>query len=421
MKFYYVYKALAHPENNGYVRPFTLKERLGHVGEAQRTLGSQFTWICDAMDNRIKHALGNALNSEFVIDPEGRVVRKRSWSDPEVLRKDLVELVGPVENPTDPESLTLNIQAPPKAAARGVVKRIEIPSGLRAVKIKPQLSGEKDADPFYAKLRAEADGDLLRGGQGKLYLRFMMDPLYHVHWNNLVEPIQVRFVSGEEDGEELDSRVTPAEWTGPKVKAAADSDPREFLVSVDTSESRQPLRLVVKYFACHDKEGWCKPVTQVYSVTFESDRDGGRVMAGRRREQFAGRGGGRGQQPGFPFRRRPGFGGRSGFGERGFERRPGFGGPPRFLPPERQGPATAIFGRIAKVDAEAGRLTVNVRDGGTRDFRLTGKTPLQRNRQSARLADCRPGDRIVVRIDPDQKPPLRVLRVIVRGEQSGKK
>ncbi|MBQ18001.1 MAG: hypothetical protein CMJ65_12835 [Planctomycetaceae bacterium] len=424
MKFYYIYKALAHPENNGYVRPFTLKERLAHVGEAQRTLGSQFAWICDAMDNRIKHALGNAPNSEFVIDPGGRVVRKRSWSDPEVLRKDLVELVGPVEKPTDPESLELKTQAPPRAAARGVVERIEIPEGLRAVMIKPQLSGEKDADPFYAKLRAEADGELLRGGQGKLYLRFMMDPLYHVHWNNLVEPIRIRFVSGDQ-GTELDSRVTPGEWTGPKVKEAADIDPRELLVAVDTSQSRQPLRLVVKYFACHDKQGWCKPVTQVYSLAFQPDRDGGRVTSGRRRDQFAGRGGGRGQRPGSSFRPRfgdrPGFGGRPGSGERGFERRRGFGGRPRFPLPERQGPATAVFGRIAGVDVGSGRLTIAVRDGGNRDFRVTDKTPLQRNRRSARLADCRKGDRIVVRIDPDQEPPLAVQQVIVRGEHSEKK
>ncbi|MFP6767551.1 MAG: hypothetical protein VB859_05220 [Planctomycetaceae bacterium] len=400
------------------MRPFTLKERLAHVGEAQRRLGSQFAWICDAMDNRIKHALGNAPNSEFVIDPEGRVVRKRSWSEPEALREDLVELVGPVEKPTDPESLELKTQAPPRAAARGVVERIEIPEGLRAVMIKPQVSGEKDADPFYAKLRAEADGELLRGGQGKLYLRFMMDPLYHVHWNNLVEPIRIRFVSGDQ-GTELDSRVTPGEWTGPQVEEAADIDPRELLVSVDTSQSRQPLRLVVKYFACHDKEGWCKPVTQVYSLTFQPDRDGGRVTSGRRRDQFAGRGGGRGQRPGSSFR--PRLGDRPGFGGRGFQRRPGFGGRPRFPLSERQGPATAVFGRIAGVDVGSGRLTVTVRDGGTRDFRVTDKTPLQRNRRAARLADCRKGDRIVVRIDPDQKPPLAVQQVIVRGENSEKK
>ena len=65
--------------------------------EAQRTLGSEFTWICDTMTNDVKHSLGNAPNSEFVIDPKGVIVRKRVWSRPGELREDLEELVGPVE------------------------------------------------------------------------------------------------------------------------------------------------------------------------------------------------------------------------------------------------------------------------------------------------------------------------------------
>ena len=96
VKFLYIYKALAHPELNGYVKPFTLDERLMHVKEAQRTLGSKITWIADSMSNDIKHALGNRENSEFVIDPDGKIVRMRSWSNPEQLRKDLTELEIPV-------------------------------------------------------------------------------------------------------------------------------------------------------------------------------------------------------------------------------------------------------------------------------------------------------------------------------------
>ena len=43
VKFYYIYKTLAHPENDGYIQPFTLKERLMHVKVAQQTLGSDIT------------------------------------------------------------------------------------------------------------------------------------------------------------------------------------------------------------------------------------------------------------------------------------------------------------------------------------------------------------------------------------------
>ena len=63
VKFYYIYKSLAHPENNGYVQPLTLQERLLHLKEAERTLGSKFTWLADNMENELKHKLGNAPNS----------------------------------------------------------------------------------------------------------------------------------------------------------------------------------------------------------------------------------------------------------------------------------------------------------------------------------------------------------------------
>ena len=64
---------------------------MAHVKEAQRTLGSKFTWICDAIDNPIKHAMGNAPNSEFVIDREGNVVGRfgprTKPDDPAVLQQ----------------------------------------------------------------------------------------------------------------------------------------------------------------------------------------------------------------------------------------------------------------------------------------------------------------------------------------------
>ena len=80
--FYYIYKTLAHPELDGYVEPFTLEERLMHVKEAQRTLGSEITWISDTMSNDLKHALGDSPNSEFVVDPAGKIVRIVLGADP---------------------------------------------------------------------------------------------------------------------------------------------------------------------------------------------------------------------------------------------------------------------------------------------------------------------------------------------------
>jgi hypothetical protein len=275
VQFFYVYKALAHPENDGYVQPFTLQERLMHVAEAKRTLGSEIPWLCDTMANDLKHALGDAPNSEFVIDPQGSIVRRRMWSEPDQLRKDLEDLVGPVENPTQLGDLNLKTAPPPEAAARGIVPRVPRPAGAQALAIEPVV--RQEGEPFYAKLRAEAQQSVLSRGEGKIYLGFHLDPLYHVHWNNLTKPIRVTVTAP--DG----MTVTPETLTGPEVVAAqGDIDPREFLVDVSRANRDAQLRLTVHYFACHDEQGWCKPISQEYVVRLAPDRDGGWVKgAGR--------------------------------------------------------------------------------------------------------------------------------------------
>ena len=265
VKFYYLYKALAHPEYNGYVQPFTLEERLMHVKEAQRTLGSKFTWICDAMSNDVKHALGNAPNSEFVLDPSGAIVRMRRWSNPKQLRKDLEELVGPVAKPTQISDLNMKTAPPPQVAPSDIVPRIEVPGRMQPVKIEPKMG----KTPFYAKLRVEVEEQVLRTGKGKMYLGFRMDPIYHVHWNNLADPIRYELKPSK------GTTVSPASGEGPKVKEASDIDPREFLVEIENGKSSQPIELTARYFACNDEEGWCVPVTQQYTIHLARDPDGG--------------------------------------------------------------------------------------------------------------------------------------------------
>ena len=305
VKFYYLYQALAHPGLSGYIRPHTLEERLMHIEEAKRTLGSEIPWLADSIENELRHAIGNAPNSEYVLDPEGKIVRMRRWSDPQTLRQDLTELVGPVENPTQVSDLNLKTAPPPKLAPTGIVPRLQRQGRFQALIAKPQLDGSKD--PFYVKLRAEADQDLLNNGKGKLYLGFFLDPLYEVHWNNEVAP--VRYEVFAPNGMTL----TPKTHAGPELEEDADADPREFLLEVDRGDSTEPARLVFHYFACTEK--WCKPVTQEYALTWETDRDAGRPI-----------GAGRGRFGGFGGRRGPGFsGGRRGPGDRGP------GGPGGFL------------------------------------------------------------------------------------------
>jgi len=280
VKFFYIYKALAHPENNGYITPFTLEERLMHVAEAKRKLDSRITWLCDTMSNDLKHALGDAPNSEFVVDPDGKIVRARQWSRPQQLREDLAELVGKVDKPTAIADLKMKRLDPPKTAATGVVPRVKLPGRMMPLKVQP-ISDFAD-EPFYVKLRAEVEPQYFQNGSGKLYLGFFLDPLYEVHWNNRAMPVQYEIEMP--DG----LTITPSSGKGPTVEEDADADPREFLLDV-SGKTEQQIKVTVKYIACDAAETFCKPITQYYQIALERDRDGGARRAGGRGGPLAGR------------------------------------------------------------------------------------------------------------------------------------
>ncbi len=280
MKFYYVYKALAHPQYNYYIDPFTLEERLMHVQEARRTLGSHIPWLCDSMSNELLALLDGHSNPELLLDPEGKVAGRRVWSDPDALREDLAKLVGPVDPRTRVEDLDLKRMPPPKAAAHGIVPRVEMPGPMQALRVEPDLASSKV--PFYAKLRAEAQPGLLENGSGTLYLGFHLDPLYKVHWNNQVKPLE--FELAVSDG----VTASPSRASAPKVEEQADADPREFLVDLKVGDDAQPLDLTVRYFACDDAQTFCVPVTQSYRIHLERDLDTGWVMGSEGRGGFRG-------------------------------------------------------------------------------------------------------------------------------------
>ncbi|MCP5118429.1 MAG: hypothetical protein GY953_47060, partial [bacterium] len=221
VQFFYLYKALAHPELHGYVKPVTIEERLQHVKEAQQRIDSGIQWLGDTMANDLKHGIGNAPNSEYVLDPEGKVASKRSWNKPAELRKVLAKLVGEVENRTTGDDVDLKFTAAEPLKSTGIVPRLHLPE-FKALKIEPQLV--KSKHPFYVKMRAEVEQEFFVKGRGRLYLGFHLDPLYGVHWNNLVAPVEFEFFT---DG---DSIVSPSKARGPKVKEEADVDPREFLL-----------------------------------------------------------------------------------------------------------------------------------------------------------------------------------------------
>jgi hypothetical protein len=267
VKFFFIYKALAHPELAGnFVQPFTQEERLAQARQAEKQFGTKIPWVVDAMDNRLKHALGDRPNAQFLVNPEGVIVRKRAWANPKEVRKDLEEVIGVVERITTEEDLKLTLGLPPKLAAeRGVVKRIPRPQ-MAPLVIEPKIDSE--GQPFFAKLRAEADAGLLSDGTGRLYLGFHLDPLHNAHWNNLTKSLS--FAIDKADGVKIDRW----EGTADKVEVASDADPREFLLTVQAWPKDQPLRLTVNYFACVGEET-CHSVRQEYVLYRKRDADGG--------------------------------------------------------------------------------------------------------------------------------------------------
>ena len=286
VQFYYLYKQLAHPELDHYVDPFTLKERLMHVKQAEVQLGSRIPWIADAMTNELKHALGDMPNSEFIIDPDGRVVVRRAWNDPSALRQDLEQLIGPVENPIRVSDLELVTEPAVPTVAKGIVPRVELPGRMATLRSEPRLD-ETDY-PFYTKLRADVDQQFLRTGEGTLYLGFHIDPLYRMHWNNEAPPLEYEITAAG------GVQVTPSAAAFAVVEEPADADPREFLVDIRADDRSEPLDLRVIYYACDDANTFCVPVTQRYAVHLEVDPDAGRVFGAGR----LGFGGGRFGGPG---------------------------------------------------------------------------------------------------------------------------
>jgi hypothetical protein len=270
VEFFYIYKPLAHPEFNGYVSPFNIEERLMHVAEAKRRLGSSITWLADTMNNEYHDVMGKTPNSEIVVNPEGKVEAIRIWSNPEELRKDLERLVGPVENPTEISDLNLPTQPPMPTVAKGVVPRVERPAGLSQMIIEPQLEGSRY--PFYTKLRAEGSQELYQTGKGTMYVGFHLDPLYNVHWNNDAPPLEFEITTPE------GITVTPAKVKGPDPEEPADADPREFLVQIDGAKQGETLDLSLKYYACDNALTFCVPVRQDYKVTLARDESHGRSL-----------------------------------------------------------------------------------------------------------------------------------------------
>ncbi len=262
VQFFYVYKSVQHPEINNFVSACSIDERLKHIAEAKRRFKTDIPWICDTMNDAVKKAFGGAPNGEFVIDPAGKIIRKRFWSNPKTLREYLVELIGPVDPVTTVVQLPAAFRLDNRKIASGVVPRIELPGRMSTLVVEPDDDGDA---PFFAKLRVECQRGLLGDSKsGKMYLGLYLDPLYKVHWNNLAGKIKLEIYAA--DG----ISVSETTLNGPEVTEEADVDPRQFLVDVDRGDVSDPLTIKVSYTVCDDAETFCKDIEQSYVVSFES-------------------------------------------------------------------------------------------------------------------------------------------------------
>jgi len=267
VQFYFLYKLLAHPENHGYVKAFTIDERFLQVKRAQEKLETSIPWLTDPMTNEVSRAFAMASNAEVLFDPQGRIVYMSQWSNDSTLRLALENIFGLVEPATIPESLHLPKLIGIDSLVEGVVPRIHVKEQLITLKVKPRM----EDGTFYAKLRAEADDSLFFQGSGHLFLGFRLDPLHHVHWNNLAEPLT--FSIDVPDG----TTVSPSNASSPRILQPSDIDPREFFIHVKHWDKSVMLPLTVDYYACDADDKWCIPVTQHYLIELVADPFGGRV------------------------------------------------------------------------------------------------------------------------------------------------
>lgn len=269
VNFYYLYKTLAHPENQGYIQPISISERLAHIKAAKEKFQTRVPWLADPMTNEVSTVFGLGPNSFYLIDSAGQILYMTSTCIMANLRSALTEFAGACDIPTLVDSLHLPEFSARLERAENDFSRVQLNEIMIPVKIQPEV----DDYPFYVKLRAEVSDSLMEFGSGKLYLGFNLDPVHNVHWNNLVDPLKY-FISVPET-----VKIDLPRGRGPAVVGIpTDSHPREFLVNLENWGSDTDLYLEVIYYACHNESKWCKIVVQCYTITLSFDPYAGSVV-----------------------------------------------------------------------------------------------------------------------------------------------
>ncbi|MDF7824957.1 DUF1566 domain-containing protein [Pontiellaceae bacterium B12227] len=280
VQFYFLYQSLTHPENWGFVQPTSIQERFAQVEHAKELLQTTIPWLTDTMENEMKQYFAMTPNSQFVFDRDGKIVHRDSWGRGSSLRESLANLVGPSDKITTTADLNLpkfgrhktstaNMLIEPKRLD-GVAVPLRVAAGGEEANRKEIQSRAYGEANRYAKLRPEADQELMRTGTGQLYLGFRQDPVLGAAWNNLATPPRYRIIASG-------VKVTPAMAAAPKLSVESDTEPREFLVDVKNWKAGKPIKVQLQYFACNKEKGWCEAVEQEFTVWLEKDETAGMV------------------------------------------------------------------------------------------------------------------------------------------------
>ncbi|MCF7848371.1 MAG: DUF1566 domain-containing protein [Kiritimatiellales bacterium] len=297
VQFYFLYQSLTHPENWGFVQPTSIQERFAQVEYAKELLQTSIPWLTDTMDNEMKQSFAMAPNSQFVFDRDGRIVHRDSWGRGSSLRESLEKLVGPSDRITTVADLNLPQFGRKTSSANGLLEPLRldgvavplrVTAGGEEANAKDIKSRDYGESNRYAKLRPEADQQLIQTGTGQLYLGFRQDPVLGGAWNNLATPPKYRVTANG-------ATVTPAMAESPELSVESDTEPREFLVDVKNWKAGTPIKVEIQYFACNKEKGWCEAVEQEFTVWLEEDATAGKV-AGRSHFPGGSGQGGRGGQ-----------------------------------------------------------------------------------------------------------------------------
>ena len=270
--FSYIYRHLQHPENNGYVQPYLLKERARQTQIAKEKLITSVPWLYDVMDNQTAEALAAEGNSGvFIFSSDGTQLYAGPIADETGLRKLLADIVGTATTPTSSDSLPPPNLAPLEMPETKFVERVKInPATDHYVPL--QTSPMESEVPYYVKARVEGDKTLIESGEGKIYLGFHIDPLYQSAWNNLGEPLRYTLKAPQ-------GVVAPSINSAPRVtEQATDTEPREFLLEARKLDPNKPLILQVSYSIYSALSKRTIEVQQQYFVYLSQDPFGGRVF-----------------------------------------------------------------------------------------------------------------------------------------------